>query len=120
MFINEYLFSGKWQARRTSTSAKEGFINVVSNNSLFIIFEMLYTINMIDTASIGNILLSKTILFYVFVVFLIAIFIVTSALVFHWIKYSKEMDLKYKIMPIIYIIGVLVFIMVAFSFYLLI
>lgn len=72
---------------------------------------------MIDFSSIGSVFMSKKILFYVFCAFFALAFIATSALVYHWIKYSKEMDLRYKIMPLIYVVGILLCVMISFSFY---
>lgn len=75
---------------------------------------------MIDVSNIGNALLSKQSLFYVFCVFFLVVAIVTSVLLYHWTKYSKEMDTKYKMMEIVYISGIIFIIMVCFSTYMLI
>lgn len=73
---------------------------------------------MSDTVFIGADLLSNKILFYVFVVFFIAVGICTFALVYHWVKYAKELDFRYKLMPVVYLIGILFLVMVSFGFYL--
>ncbi len=73
---------------------------------------------MIDFSSIGSVFMSKKILFYVFCAFFALAFIATSALVYHWVKYAKELDFQYKLMPIVYLIGILFLMMVSFGFYL--
>lgn len=75
---------------------------------------------MIDITNIGGALLSKQSLFYVFCVFFLVVGIVTLVLLYHWTKYSKEVDTKYKVMEIVYIAGIIFMVMVCFSSYMLI
>ncbi len=75
---------------------------------------------MIDVTNIGGALLSKQSLFYIFCVFFFVITIVSLVLLYHWFKYAKEIDMKYKFMEMIYTIGIIFIVMVCFSFYMLI
>jgi len=71
-------------------------------------------------ASLEDLLLSKKAFFIVYTVFLGLIILVSVVLFYHWAKYAKETDMKYRLMQLIYVVGMIFFVLVAFMFYMLI
>lgn len=73
-----------------------------------------------DLSSLENLLLSKKTFFLIYCVFLFVVIVITVVLFYHWAKYAKETDMKYRLMQLIYIVGIVFLVLVSFMFYMLI